>query len=244
MTDEAKEKLASGSDASAPSDVTKAPSTPSCRCAIILIVCAQLYFGGFLYAFERMRRNDTDCAHSPGGGHVRTLTPDYEYAEIFRIAPFCFADSIREGRSLGFPMSFAPPPKSPIRYGVWFKMVRANTSGIFINVQRSLRVETREEVERRYGRDDRTWCTHVHALGYSSLQIRVRRSPPWSELIMCDDAHDRVASVGACTPALHRLDDDNNWRACECSDVANVVNCGVAPPQGDCCDAKRALYAA
>jgi hypothetical protein len=201
----------------------------------LLVICTTvtsfLAVASFSIAINSLRQ--------PPPGNVNVLYASNMFAEVFRFAPVCGSPgpSYREGWSFGWPQY--TKPSHPLRYGVWFVLVPPNTTNVFINVGRSMRVESRDELEEEIGRDT-YWCSRAHELGYDSIQTRVGHK--YSELVMCDDVHNRVANVGPCTPELYRKH-SGHLEPCNCSDIMSVVNCnGLDGSTQSCEDAMLEMH--
>ena len=203
---------------------------------------------------------------------------DHQWAQVTRLRSQCIIpeeDSVAgysggpdlrhnytEGLSTGFPLdhglpaySFFPEAASPTSvwpYGCFYFM--HVDSGIYVNVGRSLRVETRRHAHRFLGipcnvsasstcdvaPGDKLYCTMARRKGYDSIQIRhahafrekAKRGARSNRLLSRNVLHSELVSCspGCTTRPLaqtcpHQPMVDRRNHTCRCSDAHSLLNC-------------------
>ena len=138
-----------------------------------------------------------------------------------------------------------PPLPAPLlpykrsRTGCWFFLARG--SGVFVNIGRSLRRGTRQEVtslllgRRDLDDADDEWCDAAVRRGYDSVLVGTEGAGyttheseltrDAAELVVCSGACAREWSLDACSP-LELRSGSRAQLPCHCDNRSAVLNCG------------------
>lgn len=187
------------------------------------------------------------------GGH-KSLVADFMWVGVLRMAPgtighcdgHCPGSVMNEAHSRAYDAIIPNSSKWPkVNYGCWFytALDASDHSGAFVNVGRSLRLETRCDVHDVLYKSrkasnalctgspgDRLWCTLARAQGYDSIQIQKgvsyydhsAKRRPWGEMIHCGDECARETfSDSACVPVAVA----KNNTPCRCPPGASQLSC-------------------
>lgn len=180
---------------------------------------------------------------------------DFMWLSVLRTAPS--RNGLCDGRCPGYDAKEARKPAydaiipnssrwARVNYGCWFytALNASAHSGAFVNVGRSLRLETRCDVHdvlyksRQSSNSlcttnlgDKLWCTLARAQGYDSIQIQrgisyhnnSMKRRPWGELIHCgEECARQTFSESACVPVAVAA----NNAECRCPSGAGQLSCG------------------
>ncbi|KAG8457568.1 hypothetical protein KFE25_003722 [Diacronema lutheri] len=141
----------------------------------------------------------------------------------------------------------------PLAYGCWFFVAKG--TGVWVNVGRSLRVDSRDQLAPRLGTrppvddahtprigsfllgEDTHWCTRALQLGYDSIQVAGALGGTTagfvgrSELVVCAGACGTHRDLcGACPPPSVELRTGvRAERPCACDPLLPILNCGTSP---------------
>ena len=207
------------------------------------------------------------------------LVADHEWLQVMRFGPKCRATI--EGHSIGFPTdcgndyvqmnrsdlascsSSSPPAK--VGYGCWFYFAQPNlqkfsfgkdflikrSSGISVNVGKSLRVDSRASAAAALGlpcanpplcnqektAQDKLYCERAVQRGYDSIQFArphlpcleasclSGKGPGWtSELVLCTGQCMTNELTQACPPGVELQ--TAGGKPCNCSNESHALNCG------------------
>ena len=181
---------------------------------------------------------------------VADLAADNTWVEVQRVAPTCFAythsdpefifgsgagkNNYSEGLTPWYNVpatTFLAPskPDTPWPYGCWF-LHSVTGSGVWVNVKRSLRAETRQDVAKALDipdGSDANWCKLAMEKGYDSIQVAKAHIRSRTELTICYGGCVTSANPTACPPPDVPLRTGVNASdACACDDASTVLNCG------------------
>ncbi len=204
----------------------KGPAPARCRVSKgTLFCCACLAFLS-LVGFIATRKDSCDILPKTGDhGNVS----DYEWVNVFHIAPYCFGGEEGLGMRLLFPnRSYGP-------YGCWFAKVAPSPDTARVNVRRVLTRSTRMSMAVALGQPceggqcyaqsgDNFWCEAAVALGYDSLYIRhSHHMPGRPEIVLCyGGCMTQNLRNSACVPVDTRSQD---LFPCICNNSTEVLLC-------------------
>lgn len=155
------------------------------------------------------------------------LTEDGGRVEVLRVATKDFSH-YPEGLSKGNPVSEVT---DDVPYGCWF--IRAPGSGVYVDVGRSLRTNTRQEVNKildiKMPRDDDDafWCQKALEKGYDSIQTGYSHGK-FSEVVICNGLCGTEPLWEAC-PTIPMFDKEGEQ--CDCNNEKRILNCGYGGPK-------------
>ena len=145
-------------------------------------------------------------------------------------------------------MSRGGQKTGPWTYGCWFFLVGRGT-GVYVNVGRSMRFQSRAHLSRHFGLQDRfsnyyqpdfEWCKHALKLGYDSILVGSENSSTWrpqsrlgelpehsqAELVICSGQCNERRACDACPPVEMRTGIAAQL-PCACDPRTPILNCGT-----------------
>ncbi len=190
---------------------------------IRLLFCCCIAFLPLVFFIST--RNECDVL--PKTGDYKNVS-DYEWVNVFRVAPYCVGGEEGLGMRLLFPnRSYGP-------YGCWFVKVAPSPDTARVNVRRVLTRSTRTSMAVALGQPckddgcyyqtgDNLWCEAAAALGYDSLYIQHSHSMGRPEIVLCyGGCMTQNLKKSACVPVDTRSED---LSPCDCESSTEVLSC-------------------
>lgn len=178
---------------------------------------------------RRWAHNEGQLIYNPQfqGTHRNWENPDHSWMEVTRWQIPCTPPEIHCDMN---------------GYGCWFFVTPG--SGVFVNVGRSLRRSSRDEVDHLLNAGNNgTWCQRALELGYDSIQVGTETSNyvhhssgskkrDQTELVICSGGCQ--SNLCSLCPPIEMRSGVNGASPCKCNEDSGILNCGNLRPT-PCC---------